>query len=841
MHTTAHPDDEHGGVIARLSRGEGARLALLTLNRGESGDNAIGPELFEGLGLIRTEELLVADRYYGVDDQYFTTAIDYGYSKRLEEALDKWGKENVLRDVVRVIRMNRPFVLISRFQGNERDGHGNHEAAGLVTREAFALAGDSSVFPEQIREGLRPWQPFKLYVGGLRENEEWTLAVDAGEYGPWLGESYDNVARLGLSFQRSQTGGRLARSRGPAFGYYKRVDSTVAAPAKETSFFDGIDTSLPGLWKALGRPTPAGAAEGLAAVEREVASALAAFRIDDPAACVPALARGLVATRRALTASASEPDATFVLKVKERQFADALESALGIDFVAVAQPTGVPEPSGPYADFAPLPTLEAPTPGQTFEVRARFTNRSNRRVHATEIALLTGPGFGVEKGLASMAELGAGSTASQRFTVRVADDAPLSSRPYFGRGGVKEARYTLHDPSQLHRPVSEAPVMALARYEVEGVAVEVLRVVVRREARLPNGYEERELRVVPEVAVRLTPAAAIIPRGRPARRLDLVVEVLNNREGGIEGQLGLDLPPGWTAEPAHHGFRFAQSGERNVYRFGVAVPALESRGYTVTAVAKARGKEFREGYDVIEHRDLETRYLYRRAISDVRGVDVQVPPGLRVGYVMGVGDQVPAGLAQLGAQVTLLEEEELRTGNLAPFDAIMTGTRAYAVREDLKTYNRRLLDYVEGGGNLIVLYNTQELVPNTYAPFPAELPQDAEEVSEEDSPVVVLAGAHKAFNWPNKITPQDFDGWVEQRGSKFFTTWDPAYTAMISTHDKGQEPQKGGWMWARHGKGNYTYFAYALHRQLPYGVPGPYRILANLLCLSRAGPGETPR
>jgi hypothetical protein len=530
-----------------------------------------------------------------------------------------------------------------------------------------------------------------------------------------------------------------------------------------------------------------------------------------------------------------------VLKAKERQFGDALDSALGIDFAAIAQPVGVPDPSGPYAEFAPPPTLEAPTPGQTFEVRAQLTNRRDRRVTPTEIALVTGPGFGVVAGPASMAALGAGATASRRFTVRVADDAPLSTRPYFGRGGVGEARYTLSDPSQIHRPASEPPVVALARYEVEGVAVETRRVVVRREARLPYGYEERELRVVPALAVRLTPAAAIIPLGLKDKRLDLAVELQNNREGGLEGQLGLDLPTGWTAEPASHAFRFAHSGERGVFRFGVAVLALESRGYTVTAVAKARGKEFRDGYEAIEHRDLETRYLYRRAASDVRGVDVQVPAGLRVGYVMGVGDQVPAGLAQLGAKVTLLEGAELATGNFAQYDAIMTGTRAYAVREDLKTWNQRLLDYVKNGGNLIVLYNTQEFVPSKFAPFPAELPQDAEEVSEEDSPVEILAGAHQVFNWPNTITPRDFEGWVEQRGSKFFTTWDPAYTAMIATHDKGQEPQKGGWLWAKHGKGHYTYFAYAFHRQLPYGVPGAYRLLANLLCLNKVPTAPAPR
>ncbi len=214
MHVTAHPDDEHGGVLAKLSRGDGARLALLTLNRGESGDNAIGPQLFDALGLIRTEELLNAGRHYGVDEQYFTTVVDYGFSKRLEEALDKWGRETVLRDVVRIIRMSRPTIILSRFQGNERDGHGNHQTAGLMAVEGFRAAGDPNRYPEQIAEGLRPWQPKKVYIGGVRENENWSVRIDSGVYDPRLGDSYDNVARYGLSFQRSQVSGRFTPTAG---------------------------------------------------------------------------------------------------------------------------------------------------------------------------------------------------------------------------------------------------------------------------------------------------------------------------------------------------------------------------------------------------------------------------------------------------------------------------------------------------------------------------------------------------------------------------------------------------------------------------------------------------
>lgn len=840
LHTTAHPDDEHGGVLSQLSRGQGARLALLTLNRGESGDNAIGAELFEGLGLIRTEELIDSDRYYGVDDQYFTTVADYGFSKRLDEAFEKWGRENVLRDMVRVIRMNRPFVIVSRFQGNQRDGHGNHQTAGLLSEEAFRAAGDPKMFPEQIAEGLRPWQPMKVYQGGQRENEEWAIRVDPGAYSPWLGETYNNFARIGLSFQRSQNSGRLQLSRGPQFGYYKRAGSTVTVPAKEESFFDGIDTTLPGLFKALGKTAPAGADAALQAIDKEVAAATAAFSLTNPAATVPALARGLKATRDAIALiGTAEPDATFVLKVKEKQFEAAITAALGVDFKATAQAAGVPEPTGPFAEFAAAPTMPAPVPGQTFEVRAMFTNRSGVEVSVKGIELKTAAGWkATPSGAAPASTLKENVTASQRFSVALADDVALSSKPYFSRPTIQQSRYDIADAKQIHRPASEAPAIAVAHYSVDGVDVNAHEVVVRREANLPYGYELRELRVVPALALTVTPSSAVVPLKAAKKQVQIEVDLLNNVEGDIAGDLALKLPAGWVSTPASHPFKYARAGERGSFKFSVAIPTLEDKGYEITAVAKANAREYTEGYAIIAKRDLETRYLYRASTVSVRGIDVTVPAGLKVGYVMGVGDQVPTGLAQLGATVTMLGEKELATSNLSQFDTIMTGTRAYAVREDLKTYNQRLMDYVKAGGNLVVLYNTQEYVPNKWAPYPAQLPGRAEEVSEEDSPVEILAPAEPVFNTPNKITLKDFDNWVEQRGSKFWTEWDKAYTPMINTWDKGQAKQSGGWLHATHGKGHYTYFAYAFHRQLPYGVPGAYRLLANVLSLNKGVPAK---
>jgi LmbE family N-acetylglucosaminyl deacetylase len=826
LHTTAHPDDEHGGVLAMLSRGEGAQVSLLTLTRGESGDNALGPELFDALGLIRTEELLLADRYYGVDRQYFGTVVDYGFSKRLDETIEKWGIDYVLRDIVGVIRAERPLVVIARFQGNERDGHGNHSAAGMVTQEAFARAADPAVFPDQLAKGLRAWRPLKLYMGGVRPNEDWTIQVDAGRYDPILGDSYQSFARRGLSFQRSQNGGRSAAIPGPAVSYYKRLQSTVQAPPKEQSFFDGIDISLPGVYRTLGKTPPAGSVETLTAIAGEIDAAVRAFTFTKPAASAPALARALGLLRRVIGETRDE-DVAFVLRAKERQATEALDAVLGIALTAVAQPAGTPEPAGP---FNPGPAAMPPvTPGQRFDVNVTFVNRSSVEVRDVRIALESPerwPSTPLNSAPAAAAE---NDPVTRTFTVTVPQTAKVS-RPYFSRSSIQATRYDVSDDAALHKAYADPPLSVAVQYVVAGVQVETRRPVTRLEANLPYGYDTRTLAVVPAVAVTLTPGHAVVPIGG-ARPVLFQAEVTSNRDGKVDGELRLNLPPGWTATPAAHELHFTRAGERAQFRFAVAAPSPGERTYDISAIASVDGQEFSEGYSITRYRDLETRYLYRKAVATVTGVEVKVPAGLKVGYVMGIGDDVPSALAQLGADVQLLGERELAGASLSQFNAIFTGTRAYAVRQDLMTYNRRLLDYVRDGGNLIVLYNTQELDPKLYAPYPGELPRTAEEVSEEASPVEILAPDAAVLSAPNRITKADFDNWVEQRGSKFWASWDSRYTPIIATWDRGQPPQKGGWLHARYGKGNYTYFAYALHRQLPYGVPGAYRIVANLLAL----------
>jgi hypothetical protein len=305
--------------------------------------------------------------------------------------------------------------------------------------------------------------------------------------------------------------------------------------------------------------------------------------------------------------------------------------------------------------------------------------------------------------------------------------------------------------------------------------------------------------------------------------------LINNYDGTIKGELNLKVPPGWKVQPLQTPFIFTKAGEKNNFSIKVFLPAIEEKSYDIYAVATVDGKTYTEGYNLISHRDNDQVVSYHAAVATVKGINVNVVPDLNIGYVMGVGDEVPAGLQQLGAKVQLLNTTDLSSGRLDQYDVIMIGTRAYAVRQDLNIYNQRLLTYAKNGGHLIVLFQTPEFIPDRMAAYPAQLPGNSEEVSEEDSPVKFLNSNHRVLNYPNKITLKDFDNWVEQRGSKFFSKWDTAYVPIISTQDVGQTPQSGGWLMAKYGKGYYTYCAYSFHRQLPYAVEGAYRIIANLI------------
>ena len=834
LHTQAHPDDEHADLLTYLSRGNGVRTALLSLNRGESGANVLGPELFDQLGLLRTEEFLLAAAYYGLDDLYFTKLADYGYSKRVEEAYQKWGKENVLREMVRVIRLNRPLVIISRFHGSARDGHGNHQAAGELTPVAWQLAGDSTAFPELIAEGLRPWKAMKLYRGGIRpaNNEPWQVEVNTGEYSPWLGQSYKNFSLLGYSMHRSQVGGNRNVVNGPFKIYYERIGMSGKTGEKESGFFDGIDTTLTGIFSITGEKAPEGVMQLLTGIAADVATAIQLFQLQNPAAVVPHLTTGLAKTRAAIRLLNHQPEAVFMLQLKEQQFMDAINAALGLTVQALAVPSGSKEAR---SVFEPAPVMGFAVAGKPFDVKVVLLHNSPLSIEPQNVNLVAPAGWEIRSQPPEVKSLTIDNKLEQSFTVTLPNDAAFSN-PYFSRASIQDSEYQSLRKESENLPANGADLQVLVSYVINGETVKIVRPVQVRQAALPFGYNHYTLKVAPAIGVNLKPRLGVVSVHSGQKSLQLAVELVNNFDSVIRGILVLKLPPGWKAQPAQASFSFAKAGEKKPFTFTVAVPAMAQKEFKIEAVATANGTAFTQGYDVISYRDLDHSVVHYPATTVVKGLDVKMAKGLRIGYVMGAGDEVPATLQQMGAQVQLLTAADLAAGKFDLFDAVIIGIRAYAVRPDLNTYNQSLLGYAKGGGHLIVLYQTPEFVPGQMAPYPAILPGNAEEVSEEDAPMKFLAAAHPVLHFPNKITTADFENWVEQRGSKFFSEWDKAYVPIVSSNVAGQPPQNGGWLMARWGTGHYTYFAYALHRQLPYGVPGAYRLLANLVSYARKKP-----
>jgi LmbE family N-acetylglucosaminyl deacetylase len=835
LHTTAHPDDEDGALLAWLSRQQGVRTGLLTLNRGEGGANLIGPELYDALGILRTEELLAAGRYYGVD-QIFTRVADFGFSKRLDETLEHWGREVVLGDVVHAIRMYRPDIIVSRFHGKQRDGHGNHQTAGLMSIEAFKAAADPNRFPEHLQEGLRPWQVKKLYLS-VRESEPIaTLKIDVGAYDPLVGKSYREIARDGLSHQRSQGAGQVRAAPGASLSGVMLADSAMPKVENEKSMFDGIDTTILGIAQLAGATN---FSPELSEISKRVEAAISKFDALKPWVVASDLAAGTKATRaliekvKALSPEVANQDhVLFLLGNKEQEFNDAMHKALGLVMEVLVDPERAAE--GPASFVARRETFNVAIPGQRFALTISVTNRSPVKLERGKAGIARTQGWEVtEKTPAGDLPVN-NSTWRAQFEAKVPDNAAYT-RPHWSRANEwRDHIYQINTPQYLHLPFAPPELFGIFSYEVEGVRFSLSRPVQTVSIARPWGEQRRVLTIAPAINIAIAPRLGVVPIAAAPTSLTVAVTVSNNVKGDAAGKVTLRLPDGWTATPAEHNFTFTHEGEARGFSFKVSLPrAATGVDYKIHAVAEYDGRAYTEGYRVIAHRDLEPRHLYRAATMDVRGIDVEVAPNLSVGYVMGVGDEVPQALEQIGVQVTMLGANDLASGHLDQFDAIIIGIRASAVRDDLKMYSKRLLDYAERGGNLIYQYQTQEFDAAPYGPYPYKLTARAEEVSEEDATVTILDPSNPVFHWPNKITEADFNGWVEERGSKWMTTWDERYKPLLESHDRQQPPQQGGLMYAQYGNGTFVYAAYAFYRQLPAGVQGGYRLFANLISLKK--------
>ena len=861
---TAHPDDEDGGMLAAETRGRGTRGALLTLTRGEGGQNAMSVDMYDELGLVRTQELLQADRYYGVD-QYWGSVIDYGFSKTREEAIEKWGYDRVLSDVVRVVRMTRPLILTSSFVGAPTDGHGNHQVAGQMAQEAFNAAADPKWFPEQIREGLRPWAPAKVYArvpffaptkdktiydyatdkyvpirfrnyvdnSWINERPATNLEIPEGRFDPTVGLTYMQIGRTGWGFQKTQNGGGTTPPEGIYSATYHRYGSRVDGAAKDSTFYDGIDISLAGI-ASLAQGDTAFLKHGLQGISQAADEASDKYRPANPSQIAPFLADGLKQTRDLLGAvnssSLAEPgksDVAFELSVKQQQFEKALALALGISFDAVVAPDK--EPDNRFGGGQAV-TFTIAIPGQKFAVQASLHNNGAQDVEVEDIAVVPsdGKGWVIKTDKPAASALAAGTESKLKFSIVAPEDATLT-KAYFTRPNQEQPYYNLTDERFRNLSLAPYPLSAAVRLNFNGVPFSLRRVVSANQRLEGIGIVEDPLLVAPALSLSVTPSAGAVPL--TSTSFTFTCGLRSNVKGPAKGSVRLRLPAGWESSPAQAPFSFARDGDSENMTFEVTPHGLKAGDYEIRAVADYDGKTYEEGFRLVGYAGLRPYPSYHAATYKAVGVDVKTAQNLHVGFLPGTGDDVPRALEDLGVQLQTLSASDIETGDLSHFDAIVLGVRAYAVRPELRAANGRLLSYVNNGGVLIVQYNVQNFDPN-YGPYPLTV-GNAPRVVDETSEVKILEPQNPLFNWPNKITTADFSGWQEERGHGFLQKWDEHYLSLIETHDPDQDPQKGGLLLTSYGKGFYVYNAFALYRQLPEGVPGAYRILANLVSLGK--------
>jgi LmbE family N-acetylglucosaminyl deacetylase len=831
MHTGAHPDDEDTALIARLARGDHARTAYLALNRGEGGQNVIGLELFDALGVLRTEELLQARALDG-GDQFFTRAFDFGFTRTMEEAASRWDERRILGDMVRAIRVYRPLVVLARFTGTPADGHGQHQLAGKLTPLAVKAAGDPREFPEQIAEGLRPWAPKKLYVGqGFRSlpGNEPTIQLPTGVFDPVLGRTFAEIAMEGRSQHKSQEMGTIER-RGPQTSGLRLVSGPSRTDGRaEQSVFDGLDTSLTGLPALAG--LPAGALDqSLGRAAQAVSAALHDLDPLQPLGILPRVTTALAEVRgaRRQTRELAAPDAAraeadFLLGVKEAQITDVLLRASGLEIDV-------------------LTDRESAAPGESARVSVNAYVPDGSPIAIDSVTLRVPASWRTEPAAAESADASENPlarffretpTRSSAFRVTVGAAAPFS-QPYWLATPRTRDVFDWGGAPIESLPFAPPDIVAVVSLRVGDAAITLERGAEYRYADSVRGEIRRSFDVVPAVTVAFDERLHIVSTSALATPHRVAVRLQSQTLSSASGTVRLTVPAGWAIEPREAPFTLNARGERAVVSFTVTPPRGTASGaWPLGAEAVAAGQIYKTAMRIIDYPHIQRHRLYEPTAAVARVLDLKVAP-VKVGYVMGSGDQVPDAIRRMGLEVTLIDEEQLTAGDLSHFDTIVVGVRASESRPGFVTSNARLLQYVRDGGTLIVQYQQTDYPARKLTPFPAA---GNSRVTDERAAVKILQPQHPAFTFPNRITDDDFSGWVQERNLYAFATFDPQYTPLLETQDPGEPPQQSGELYARLGKGHYVYTSYAWFRQLPAGVPGAYRLFANLLALSKAGAG----
>lgn len=782
LYITAHPDDEAGALLTYVSRGLGAEVALLTLTRGEGGQNAVGPELGGQLAVIRSSELLAATRLYGVQ-LFFTRAPDFGFSKTMAETLKIWG-DTALADMVYVIRTFRPDIVINGWD-TVRGGHGNHQASGFLTPKAFAAAADPNAFPEQLSAGLQPWQASLLLQPGRGDDANgWTVPVD--DVSPLWGRSYREISIEALANHRSQGLPGFLSSPFLRRGFQlARTDGAKLDPAALAAPPAALAAKFPGFEEFLRAPLD------------EVDKSLAA-------ANQTALALNWREAARELARAGRQ-----VMRLKTVLAAQWADKPVGAQWELTRMRERID------AALAAVAALRMDARADRGEIVAaeNFTVRVDARPRPGVLDEVSNPMLVLPEGwrVAKEEPDAAGGT---RFTIVVSKDAKIS-----------------HVAGEWMLPFPPPLLTAKVRGVLEGYAFEASVPVVTQRVSSTR-VEILPLGLVPAVALALEPPQFLLPVNRPAKPLELLARVHSYSSAAAKVMVGLDMPPGWRASPAVER-EFTGPGDQLV-RFELTPPAKIAAGnYSIGTWAKRDGETFRTALGPLPSMPA---YLWSEpATLPVRAFEVAVPENLRVGYVAAETDPIPEALARLGIQVETLDPVALAFGDLRRFDAIVIGIRAYELRSDLLNANPRLLEYAANGGTLVVLYERSfAWDAQKPAPFPATMGQGTLRTTDENSPVRFLLPDHPVLNFPNKISQDDFKGWVQDRGLYYLGRWDAHYQAILAVRDPGEEEMSGSLLYARTGKGVYIYTGLAFFRQLPEGVPGAFRLFVNLLSQSRA-------
>ncbi|WP_207420591.1 PIG-L family deacetylase [Desertivirga brevis] len=768
LYIAAHPDDENTRLLSYLSSERKVRTGYLSLTRGDGGQNLIGSEQAEQLGLIRTQELLAARRIDGAE-QFFTRANDFGFSKTSEETFRIWNKEQILADVVWVIRKFKPDVIITRFPGDARAGHGHHAASSLLAQEAFVAAADPGRFPEQLKK-VQPWKTKRIYwntfnFGGNNTTSEDQMKIDVGGYNALLGKSYGEIASESRSQHKSQGFG-VAKQRGEAYEYFALLNG----PGAKNDILDDIDLS----WGRIKNGTE---------IRTLINKINQNYDIKAPQQSVPDLIQ--LHSLLSLTNDNQFKDR------KLKEVANLILAAAGIWVEAYS--------TQPFVSI-----------GEGVPLRIQAISRYNLNPALTI--------FHDGKQLGQNVTL----TSNKLETIEGSVKANQLSQPYWLAEKHSIGEYTIKDNDLIGNPENPNPLTLSFTLNIAGKDVSFRRPVVYKFTDPIRGEVYRNLEVTPPVISEIQSSQYLFSDNKP-KEVAIKLKAFKDKASGV---LNVSLPRGWKIQPSSAAFQLANKGDEETFTFTLSPEAKAESGKLKAEIKMAEGS-FSKALHTIQYNHIPAITWFPESEANVIKLDIKTE-GRNIAYIPGAGDLVPDALRQIGYSVTSLTAAQASAMDLSKFDAIITGVRLYNIEPQMKQLNAKLLKYVENGGILLVQYNvSQPLVLNNIGPFPFGISRDR--VTEEDAKVTILQPANRIFNYPNKITEADFQNWIQERGIYYTTNLNEKYQALLSMKDTGEKEQTGSLIVADYGKGRFVYTGLAFFRQLPAGVSGAYRLFVNLI------------